>query len=460
MSPIARLWDGWRAFWFTPVATTPLEMLRIGLGLALVGVYALPPADFTALYGRDGWITVEAARAHLDSSWTHSLLFHTDTPWQESAFVGAFTLACIALAIGWHTRWVKWLVLIGQISLAHRNPAIQYGLDNICSSLLVVLCLAPVGRALSLDRWRAARRARLGNLAAWLPLGESPRASMCLRLIQIQMAVFFFVAGAAKLQGQSWWHGYALWIALTNYEYGNIPIGWLADRFWIANLLSYGTIVLELGYPFLIWGRRTRPYLLCAAIALHLGIAVMMGLYAFSFVMILGHLAFLRPEWLACWARGWRARIGAMEMIYDGQCTFCVRSMAALLAFDGLRQITVRDYRTNPSPIVPSELVDKSLYLVTRNRRALPGFEAYRYAVLRVPGLWWMVPLFYLPLLSRALGRPVYDWIASHRHVISTCALPHAGSTASCAPATAAASAMAAPAGDRAGRQGTPPRSG
>jgi hypothetical protein len=35
--------------------------------------------------------------------------------------------------------------------------------------------------------------------------------------------------------------------------------------------------------------------------------AVMMGLYLFSFVMIVVHLSFLRPEWIAAW--GWQRAV-------------------------------------------------------------------------------------------------------------------------------------------------------
>jgi len=51
--------------------------------------------------------------------------------------------------------------------------------------------------------------------------------------------------------------------------------------------------------------------------------------------------------------------------------------------------------------------------------RALAGFEAYRYVVLRVPGMWWMVPFFYTPVLSRLLGHPIYNWIAQNRARLS-----------------------------------------
>jgi predicted DCC family thiol-disulfide oxidoreductase YuxK len=131
--------------------------------------------------------------------------------------------------------------------------------------------------------------------------------------------------------------------------------------------------------------------------------------------MIMGHMSFIRPEWLTGLGAWWKRRTGAMEMIYDGRCGFCVRSMAWLLAFDGLGQIAVRNFRKNPSPVVSDERVEKALYLVLADGRALPGFEAYRYVVLRVPGLWWMVPFFYIPLASRLFGHPIYNWIAANR---------------------------------------------
>jgi predicted DCC family thiol-disulfide oxidoreductase YuxK len=155
--------------------------------------------------------------------------------------------------------------------------------------------------------------------------------------------------------------------------------------------------------------------MLAAAIFLHLQFAFLMHLYFFSFVMIMGHMSFVRRSWLRDLGAWWKRKIGAMEMIYDGHCGFCKRSMAWFLAFDGLRQISIRDFRTNPSPIVTHDQLLKALYLVLPDGRALPGFEAYRYVVLRVPGLWWQVPFFYIPVLSRLFGHPIYNWIAANR---------------------------------------------
>jgi predicted DCC family thiol-disulfide oxidoreductase YuxK len=70
--------------------------------------------------------------------------------------------------------------------------------------------------------------------------------------------------------------------------------------------------------------------------------------------------------------------------------------------------------------VVSDAQLEKALYLVLSDGRALAGFEAYRYVVLRVPGLWWQIPLFYVPVLSRLIGHSVYNWIAGHRTWLSS----------------------------------------
>jgi predicted DCC family thiol-disulfide oxidoreductase YuxK len=266
---------------------------------------------------------------------------------------------------------------------------------------------------------RAVRAAKRESLDATLPPYVSPWTGACTRLMQIQMAVLFLYSGLSK-RADDWWNGDALWLVLTTNEYYNpVVVDLLARQYWLVNVATYATILIEVAYPFLIWQRRTRPYMLAAAIVLHLQFAIFLGLFYFAFVMIMGHLSFLRPEWLERLGAWWKRRIGEMEMIYDGRCGFCVRSMAWLLAFDGLRQISIRDFRTNPSPVVSDAQVEKALYLVLPGGRALPGFEAYRYVALRVPGLWWQIPFFYIPVLSRLFGHPIYNWVAANRGWLS-----------------------------------------
>ncbi len=241
------------------------------------------------------------------------------------------------------------------------------------------------------------------------------------------MAVLFFYSAVTKLARYEWLDGSALWVVFTLDEhYSSVILSVLASQYWLVNAGTYATILIELAFPFLIWQKATRPYLLADALLLHALFAVLMGLYYFSFVMMMGHMSFVRPEWLTRLGLAWKRKMGDMEMIYDGRCGFCVRSMIWFLAFDGLGQVTTRDFRTNPSPVVSDAQMEKALYLVLPDGRALPGFEAYRYVVLRVPGLWWLVPFFYVPVFSRLIGTPIYNWVASNRSWLSSVLIrPH-----------------------------------
>jgi len=412
--------QAWSRLWFQERQTTPLELARIGIGAALLLNYLRASPYLLEFWGDAGLLPRAVALRH-SSPWMQSVFFYFTAPWQWIAFDALFLLCCAALAIGWRTSWVKWIVLIGHISFVYRNPYLIYGVDKILAALLLILCLAPVGRAISLDRARAVRQAKRTRLDAVLPPYVSRWAGACTRLMQIQMAIVFFYSGTSKLGGFEWRDGDALWMVFSLNEYHN---GFLLDLFmrhyWLVNVATYCTILIELAYPFLIWQRSTRPYLLAAAIMLHVQFAVLMGLFYFSFVMIMGHMSFVRVEWLRRLGQAWKRVMGDMQMIYDGKCGFCVRSMVWFLAFDGLRQISVRDFRANPSPVVSDAQLEKALYLVLPDGRALPGFEAYRYVVMRVPGLWWLVPLFYVPVFSRLIGHPIYNWVAANRSRLSS----------------------------------------
>lgn len=411
----------WSRFWFQTSPTSPLEVTRIGIGAALLINYGAASSYLFDFWGEDGFVPRELVLADRTDEWVQSVFFYFSAPWQWIAFHALFLLCCAAFMLGWRTSWVKWIVLVGHVSYAYRAPAIAYGVDKILACLLLILCVGPSGRAMSLDRVRAVRAAKLKDLQAALPPYAGAWANACIRLMQIQMAVLFFYSGIGKLRGDDWWNGDAIWVVFTTGDHYNPHVlDLLASHYWLVNVGTYGTILIEIAFPFLIWQRRTRPYLLAAAIALHLQFAVLMGLFYFSFVMVMGHMSFLRPEWLARLGAAWKRWIGDMEMIYDGRCGFCVRSMAWFLAFDGLRQIRIRDFRTAPSPLVSDAQLEKALYLVLPDGRALPGFEAYRYVVLRVPGLWWQVPFFYVPVLSRLFGHPIYNWIALNRSRLSS----------------------------------------
>ena len=173
--------------------------------------------------------------------WTQSVFFYFTAPWQWVAFHAFFLFCCAAFMVGWRTSWVKWIVLVGQISYDYRNPVLTYGVDQILACLLFILCLAPVGRAMSLDRVRAVRAAKRGNLAATLPPYTSPWAGACIRLMQIQMAVLFFYSAIEQTQGRRMVERRRHMVVFTTNEfYNRVLLDLLASQYWLVNVATYG----------------------------------------------------------------------------------------------------------------------------------------------------------------------------------------------------------------------------
>src|SRR5262249_14916277 len=195
----------WSQLWFQSSPTTPLELARIGIGAALLLNYARATPFLFDFWGETGWAPLAVVLENTGSPWHQSVFFYFTASWQWIAFHAFFLLCCAALMVGWRTSWIKWFVLAGEVSYAYRNPSLAYGVDKILVCLLFILCVAPVGRAISLDRVRAVRVAKLEKLSARLPRYSSPWAGACMRLMQIQMAVLFFYSAVAKFGGYQWW---------------------------------------------------------------------------------------------------------------------------------------------------------------------------------------------------------------------------------------------------------------
>jgi hypothetical protein len=292
VNALRRLVAAWLRFWFAVDDVRPLELVRIGTALVLLFGYLSMFGHVAEFFSDEGWLPMRDA-AFLRERSSLSLLYEIGDPWRVRLVYGVCVVSSLLLALGWRTSWIKWIVLVCHVSFMNRTPNITYGVDHITSIMLWLLCLAPIGRALALD----ARRSE-GWRPAWWRAFDHARASACLRLAQIQMTIVFFFAGAAKLRGNDWWDGDAIWYALVDQEFNGLPLQPFAENMWLVNALTYLSVVVELGYAFLVWDRKTRPLALVGAVSLHIGIAVMMSMVLFGLAMIAGHLAFTPSAWL------------------------------------------------------------------------------------------------------------------------------------------------------------------
>ena len=76
----------------------------------------------------------------------------------------------------------------------------------------------------------------------------------------------------------------------------------MAGSGWLVPAVTWGTLVLQLAFPLLLLQRHLRTVGVAGALAMHAGIAVVLGLPFFSLFMMAGDCVFLRDATVARWA--------------------------------------------------------------------------------------------------------------------------------------------------------------
>lgn len=293
----------WNRFWFAPIDPTTLCLIRVLAGLMLFYTHAVWTLDLEAFFGEQSWLSREVIAQANQEGYSWSVLNWCRSPaalWSmHVAALATFAL----LTIGLWTRAVSVLAFVFTVSYAHRTPGALFGLDQINSLLSLYLMVGPSGSRFSVDAWReryiAAPTTGLAPVACGLlRYSESVTANLAIRLMQCHLCVIYLFAGLSKLQGLTWWNGFAFWGGIANQEYQTLDLTWLADWPLVINALTHLTIAFELSYCVLIWNRWTRPLVLLAAIFLHLGIVVALGMPTFGLAMLIANVAFLRPSFL------------------------------------------------------------------------------------------------------------------------------------------------------------------
>jgi hypothetical protein len=279
---MTRAWRSWTCFWFEPEPTGALGLFRICFGvLALLWTLSLLP-DLHAFFSPNGLLP---HRPDLGSG-TWDLL-----PGHETLLFGLLLAASVCLALGIGTRLAALVVFLGITSFERRNVFVFNSGDGLMRVMAFYLMLAPAGTALSLDRLRRAP----GRF--W----ESPaRAPWAWRLLQVQFSILYLSAAWAKLRGQTWNDGTAVSYALRVADLQRFAAPhFLSHGVLASNLLTYGTIAIELSLGILVWNRKLRPWVLAAGLLLHLGIELTIRVGFFSLALFVLYLVWLPPDWPA-----------------------------------------------------------------------------------------------------------------------------------------------------------------
>ncbi|MET9910900.1 HTTM domain-containing protein [Streptomyces sp. NPDC006476] len=323
------------------------------------------------MYGPDApWSWDLAQRLIADNHAFTALMWSSGRFWFELVYAFAL-LASVLLLLGWRTRTMSVLFMVGVLSLQNRSVFIGDGGDNVLHLMSVYLVFTRCGQVWSLDARRARRtreaRARGEGVAdrfgpaLWGVLGfvlvavtaggrfdgTDPTVPVILWLVWVAQAVrwavarwarsrepriladvvanvahngallvimaeaclIYATAGWYKIQGSRWQDGTAVYYPL-HLDYFS-PWPGLADLLsssgTMVMLVTYGTVIVQVAFPFTLFNRRVKNVLLAAMMTEHAVIAVVLGLPFFSLAMIATDAVFLPTSFLRRLG-GWAAR--------------------------------------------------------------------------------------------------------------------------------------------------------
>ncbi|WP_394357784.1 HTTM domain-containing protein [Microbacterium betulae] len=279
-----------------------LAVTRILFGLTGVGLLLSNFSSRLYTFGSGSAWNGEAAEPV--SAFTRIWLFSLfdSVRLDDTAFTVLYLLLlalAVAFTIGWRFKVVLPVYLVLWISFIEMNDAVGDQGDNMYRIALLLMLFADPAARWSLD----ARRRRLGGDRTLLPR-EIGSLLHNLALVALTAQVsFVYVSGALyKAGGAPWSEGYAVYNPLMTERFGTWPVLSELVTAWgpAVTLLSWGSIIIQLAFPFMLLTRPTRIVALMGIMSFHIGIAVLMGLPWFSLAMIGIDFIFVRD-------RTWRA---------------------------------------------------------------------------------------------------------------------------------------------------------
>ncbi|MFG6445218.1 HTTM domain-containing protein [Microbacterium sp. P06] len=287
-----------------PHATVSFSLLRIIFGISMLIVLIPSFADRQYLWGVGSrWIDPEARRR----GWFEPLrmVFSKDSAlWFDVAYFVLIALVLVFI-IGFKTRWVTPVLLVFWVGLSTNSTLLTNGGDVLMRIVLLFAVFANLSQHFSVDAWLRRRAEARGVVRARRFEWISPwMHNTVLILCCYQILLVYLVSSILKLQGDEWLQGSALYYSLVIEEFRIFPA--LSDTVWQSTpLVMLGTwlaLGVQLLFPVALLWKPSRYVAVVLITGIHLGIAVLLGLWPFSLAMIALDLLLIRDgSWTHAW---------------------------------------------------------------------------------------------------------------------------------------------------------------
>lgn len=310
--------SAWDRFWFESRAPHALALMRVLTGAMLLYNHVVWSTQLEAFLGSRAWIPAGTSQAMTGDGFVWSILWHFESPAALWVIHLLSLVVFIMFTVGWKTRAVSVLAWAVTITYCHRLQGVLFGFDQVLAMLAMYLMLSRCGDAYSMDVWlanRTSREAGQGRGADRGADGGADRAAPCVannvatRLLQVHLCVIYLFGGLAKVRGETWWDGSAMWNAVANLEYQSFDMTFLGRAPWLLSMLALVVLFWETFYCALVWPRWSRPIVLILAFLVHAGIGLALGMLTFAAAMITLNVCFLDPDSVDRWVANAQSRV-------------------------------------------------------------------------------------------------------------------------------------------------------
>ncbi|MCC6993974.1 MAG: HTTM domain-containing protein [Deltaproteobacteria bacterium] len=308
-APALPIWERWLRAFEAPRSPYPLAVFRI-LFFAALALHFFP-----SLLRLDDSYSPRLLRTEEWSHWLYVRFWRIPHGWLRAMSVVTM-LACLAGLVGLRPRIAAAVAFAGCYAFASFNGLHVQTLALLSAwAVLMLMALCGGGSAVwSVDavlrRWRQRRR---GSPASADAPPTEPGLLPSLLLFQLLLAVFF--AGIEKLLAG--WPGSNEMGILMSYPRGFMLRDWAVSASFLhgevaTSLMTWLTILVELGTPILLLVGRTRRAALLAYQLFFLGIIAMMEVPPLFYLLFAGGaLLALRDSEVAWVLARFRARPAA-----------------------------------------------------------------------------------------------------------------------------------------------------
>jgi hypothetical protein len=296
---LKRLASEWDEFWFQEDNEVNLAAFQTVFALGIFIIYFFRFLDYSMIFGETGILPFNILRKLIPTEYQGGLpleyLAKNETVGWSLHLI--FITCLAAQFFGLQNRVFQIFIFLLHLVFLKRNPFAIYGTDMVATCWFLYLCFVKTPVRF---RFQFLKKSKTSSELSII------LNSVGLRLIQIQLCIIYAYSGLEKARGNTWWNGDAIWFALGNSQVASMDFGFLVHTQWLIALMTFSTIVWEVYFPFAIWIPRIRKYMLVIGCFFHLGIAMMMNLYDFSFMMLAVYILFIEEETLTQFLRRWK----------------------------------------------------------------------------------------------------------------------------------------------------------